>query len=148
MDWFGRGPYRVWKNRIRGANYGVWSKDYNNTATGADFSSLIYPEFKGYHGNMYWSTLHTGESPITFYCASNGIFMRLFTPAEPADNRSGWPANPSFPEGDISFLYEIPGMRCFKPIHQHGPKSQPSNIRIKKGDEGVRMDIWFDFRGK
>lgn len=148
MDWFGRGPYRVWKNRIRGANYGVWSKDYNNTITGADFSNLIYPEFKGYHGNMYWSTLNTSEASFTTFCASDGVFMRVFTPAEPEDNISGWPANPAFPEGDISFLYEIPGMRCFKPIHQHGPKSQPSNIRIKKGDEGVHMELWFDFRNK
>ncbi|MDR1381087.1 MAG: beta-galactosidase [Tannerella sp.] len=148
MDWFGRGPYRVWKNRIRGANYGVWSKDYNNTITGADFSNLIYPEFKGYHGNMYWSTLHTGESPFTVYSAADGVFMRVFTPVEPEKNISGSKAYPEFPEGDISFLYEIPGMRCFKPIPQHGPKSQPSNIRIKKGDEGVHMDLWFDFETK
>jgi hypothetical protein len=148
MEWFGRGPYRVWKNRIRGANYGLWSKDYNNTITGADFSNLVYPEFKGHHANIYWSTLHTGESPFTVYCACDGVFMRVFTPAEPERNISGWPANPEFPQGDISFLYEIPGMRSFKPIPQHGPKSQPSNIRIKKGDEGVHMDLWFDFRTK
>jgi len=148
MEWFGRGPYRVWKNRIRGANYGVWNKDYNNTMTGADFTNLIYPEFKGHHGNMYWSTLNTNESPFTFYSASDGIYMRVFTPEEPKDNITNWRANPEFPEGDISFLYEIPGMRCFKPISQHGPKGLASNIRIKKGDEGVHMDIWFDFKGK
>ena len=148
MDWFGRGPYRVWKNRIRGANYGVWGKDYNNTMTGADFSNLVYPEFKGFHGNMYWSTLNTDELPLTVYSASDGIFMRVFTPAEPTDNITNWSANPEFPEGDISFLYEIPAIRCFKPASQQGPKSQPSNIRIKKGDEGVHMDLWFDFNGK
>ncbi len=148
MDWLGRGPYRVWRNRIRGANFGSWSKEYNNTITGADFENLVYPEFKGYHGNMYWSTLHTTESPFTVYSASDGIFMRVFTPADPEDNRTDWPANPTFPEGDISFLYEIPGMRCFKPISQQGPKSQPSNIRIKLGDEGIHMDLWFDFTVK
>ncbi len=146
MDWLGRGPYRVWRNRIRGANFGVWCKDYNNTITGADFGNLVYPEFKGYHGNMYWSRLNSTESPFTVFSASDGVFMRVFTPEEPADNKTNWRANPAFPEGDISFLYEIPGMRCFKPIEQQGPKSQPSNIRIKKGDEGVHMDLWFDFR--
>ncbi|NDV83893.1 glycoside hydrolase family 2 TIM barrel-domain containing protein [Bacteroides sp. 51] len=146
MEWFGRGPYRVWRNRIRGANYGVWEKEYNNTITGADYSNLVYPEFKGYHGNMYWSTLNTTESPFTVYSGSDGVFMRVFTPEEPKDNKTNWSANPEFPEGDISFLYEIPGMRCFKPISQQGPKSQPSNIRIKKGDEGVHMELWFDFR--
>ncbi|NDV63647.1 glycoside hydrolase family 2 TIM barrel-domain containing protein [Bacteroides sp. 224] len=146
MSWLGRGPYRVWKNRLRGANFGVWDKEYNNTITGADFENLVYPEFKGYHGNMYWSTLHTTESPLSFYSASDGVYLRVFTPEEPKDNYTDWSANPKFPEGDISFLYEIPGIRCFKPISQQGPKSQPSNIRIKKGDEGVHMDIWFDFR--
>ncbi|NDW11455.1 beta-galactosidase [Bacteroides sp. 214] len=146
MEWFGRGPYRVWRNRIRGANYGVWNKAYNNTITGADYENLVYPEFKGYHGNMYWSTLNTSESSFTVHSASDGVYMRVFTPAEPTDNKTNWSANPEFPEGDISFLFEIPGMRCFKPIEQQGPKSQPSNIRIKKGDEGVKMDLWFDFR--
>lgn len=146
MDWLGRGPYRVWRNRTRGANFGVWSKDYNNTITGANFAGLVYPEFKGYHGNVYWSRLNTTESPFTVYSESDGVFMRVFTPEEPKDNKSGSNANPKFPEGDISFLYEIPGIRCFKPISQQGPKSQPSNIRIKKGDEGVKMTLWFDFR--
>lgn len=148
MEWFGRGPYRVWKNRIRGANYGIWNKAYNNTITGADFENMVYPEFKGYHGNMYWSTIQTSESSFTVYSASDGVFLRVFTPAEPVDNKTNWQANPDFPEGDISFLYEIPAMRCFKPISQQGPKSQPSNIRIKAGDEGVHMDLWFDFKGE
>lgn len=146
MEWYGRGPYRVWKNRIKGTNYGIWSKDYNNTITGADYENLVYPEFKGYHSNTYWSTLHTSESPFTVYSESDGVFMRVFTPAEPTDNKTNWSAHPEFPEGDVSFLYEIPAIRCFKPVSQHGPNSQPSNIRIKIGDEGVHMKLWFDFR--
>jgi hypothetical protein len=148
MRWFGRGPYRVWRNRIRGANHGIWQKDYNNTVTGADYANLVYPEFKGYHGNIYWSTLNTAEGPLTVYSGSDGVFMRVFTPEEPRDNKTNWRANPTFPEGDISFLYEIPAMRSFKPVSQHGPKSQPSNIRIKKGDEGVHIELWFDFTGQ
>ena len=148
MEWFGRGPYRVWRNRIRGTNYGIWNKEYNNTITGTDFENMVYPEFKGYHANMYWSTLQTTESPFTVYSESDGVFIRVFTPAEPADNKTNWRANPEFPEGDISFLYEIPAIRCFKPVSQQGPKSQPSNIRIKVGDEGVHMNLWFDFRNK
>ena len=146
MNWFGRGPFRVWKNRIKGANFGIWEKDYNNTITGADFGNMVYPEFKGFHGNTYWSTLQNTESPFTVYSESDGVFMRIFTPEEPKDNKTNWSANPEFPEGDISFLYEIPAIRCYKPISQQGPNSQPSNIRIKIGDEGVHMNLWFDFR--
>jgi hypothetical protein len=37
-------------------------------------------------------------------------------------------------------------MRDFKPLEHHGPHSQPSSIRIKSGDEGIQMNLWFDFR--
>lgn len=45
ISWMGRGPYRVWKNRTKGNNIGVWEKEYNNTITGESFDNLIYPEF-------------------------------------------------------------------------------------------------------
>ena len=53
MRWMGRGPYRVWKNRIAGTRYGIWQKDYNNTITGESYENLIYPEFKGYHAHLF-----------------------------------------------------------------------------------------------
>ena len=34
----------------------------------------------------------------------------------------------------------------FKPIEQQGPNSQPGNIRIKSGDEGLHLNLMFDFR--
>lgn len=145
MRWFGRGPYRVWKNRIPGSNFGIWEKDYNNTLTGASYETLVYPEFKGYHGNLYWSTIRTKESPFTVYSESDGVYLRVYTPEEPVDNKAA-KANPEFPEGDISFLLEIPAIRCFKPIEQQGWQSQPGDIRIKIGDEGLKMNLWFDFR--
>jgi len=148
MEWYGRGPYRVWKNRIKGTNYGLWNKEYNNTITGESFENLIYPEFKGYHANMYWATLQTKESIFTVYSESDGVFLRVFTPEEPKMRQDGVNTNPDFPEGDISFLYEIPAIRDFKPIPHLGPNSQPASVRIKKGDEGISMKLWFDFRPK
>lgn len=74
------------------------------------------------------------------------FYGSVMPPAEPTDNKTNWSAHPEFPEGDISFLYEIPAIRCFKPISQQGPNSQPSNICIKIGDEGVHMNLWFEFR--
>src|SRR6185437_3864900 len=32
--WLGDGPYRVWKNRLRGETLNVWGNDYNDTITG------------------------------------------------------------------------------------------------------------------
>ena len=144
MKWLGRGPYRVWKNRIPGTNYGIWHKDYNNTVTGESYDNLVYPEFKGYHANMYWATFESDTAPFTVYSRTDGIFYRVFTPEEPKGSAKR--TMPEFPEWDISFLLDIPAICSFKPIEQQGPNSQPGNIRIKKGDEGLRLNLMFDFR--
>jgi hypothetical protein len=146
IKWFGRGPYRVWKNRIKGTTYGFWEKEYNNTITGESFENLIYPEFKGYHTNLLGASLKAGNSSFKFFSESDNLFLRLFTPDLPKNAFPGSSPQPDFPEGDISFMYEIPAMRDFKPLEQQGPQSQPTNIRIKKGDDGIKMDLWFDFR--
>lgn len=145
MQWMGKGPYRVWKNRIKGTNYGLWQKDYNNTVTGESFENLIYPEFKGYHANMYWATMESNKMPFTVYSETDGLYFRVFTPEEPKMRRNGENTMHEFPTGDISFLYDIPAMRSFKPISGHGPKSQPSSMRLKSGDDGFRMKLWFYF---
>ena len=146
MKWFGRGPYRVWKNRIPGTNYGLWDKAYNNTITGENYETLVYPEFKGYHANLYWASLITSQSTFSVYSESDGIFFRVLTPQEPKGRQDGINTMPDFPSGDLSFLYEIPAIRDFKPTSQQGPQSQPGMIRIKKGDDGISMKLWFDFR--
>lgn len=146
MRWLGRGPYRVWKNRVKGTNYAIWQKDYNNTITGESFERLVYPEFKGYHANLYWATIQNRTAPFTVYSGTDGLYFRVFTPQEPSGKQNGIHTMPDFPAGDLSFLLDIPAIRSFKPISQHGPHSQPGIIRIKKGDEGIRLDLVFDFR--
>lgn len=146
IKWLGKGPYRVWKNRLKGTTYGFWHKDYNRTITGESFENLIYPEFKGYHANVLAANLKAGTSSFKVFSESDHLFLRLFTPDLPKNGFAGSYPQPDFPEGDISFMYEIPAMRDFKPLEQQGPQSQPTNIRIKKGDDGIRMDLWFDFR--
>ena len=146
IKWLGNGPYRVWKNRIKGTTFGLWKKEYNNTITGESFSQLIYPEFKGYHANLIAANIKAKDQGFKVVSASEKIFLRLFTPELPKNAFPGIHLQPDFPKGDISFLYEIPAIRSFKPLEHQGPESQPSNIRIKKGDEGIYMDLWFDFR--
>nr|WP_315153167.1 glycoside hydrolase family 2 TIM barrel-domain containing protein [uncultured Flavobacterium sp.] len=146
IKYFGKGPYHVWKNRIKGTTYGVWEKAYNTTITGESFENLIYPEFKGYHANLLGANLEAGENSFKVFSASDNVTLRLFTPDEPKNSFPGSYPQPKFPEGDISFMYEIPAMRDFKPLTQQGPSSQPTNIRIKSGDDGISMNLWFDFR--
>ena len=101
LRWLGRGPYRVWKNRIQGTSYGVWQKAYNDTRTGADW---VYPEFKGHHAGLYWATLQTRELPITVVSDTEGLFLRVLTPRSGVDPQH---TAVEFPEGDISFLHGI-----------------------------------------
>ena len=146
VKWMGRGPYRVWKNRLKGSNIGVWEKDYNNTITGESFNNLVYPEFKGYHGNLFWATLQTTESPITIISETPNLYLQLFKPGKPQHVAGG--TFPVFPEGDISFLYEIPaiGTKFFQ-IDQLGPISKKGMYFERWGDDTYPIKLWFDFRG-
>ncbi len=145
VKWMGRGPYRVWKNRIKGNNIGVWEKEYNNTITGESFNNLVYPEFKGYHGNLYWVTLETTESDFTMISETPNLYFRLFTPAKPQFVTGG--TYPPFPDGDISFLYDIPAIGTkFKQADQLGPKSQKGTYGGHNGDDFYPIKLWFDFR--
>ncbi|HEV2634153.1 MAG TPA: glycoside hydrolase family 2 TIM barrel-domain containing protein [Actinocrinis sp.] len=118
----GRGPYRVWKNRLRGVTTDVWTKNYNDTVTGD--SGYVYPEFKGYHADMYWAALHTTEGTLTFASAQENIFLRLFTPTWPADPVY---ATAPFPSGNLSFLDAIPAMgNKFHQATDVGPAGQPN----------------------
>lgn len=145
VKWMGRGPYRVWKNRIKGSNVGVWEKAYNNTVTGESFEKMEYPEFKGYHANLYWATLQTTESDFTVISETPNLYFRLFTPAKPKFVAGG--TYPPFTEGDISFLYEIPAIGTkFKQPEQLGPKSRKGVYSGHPGDENYPIKLWFDFR--
>ena len=140
MRWLGKGPYRVWKNRIEGTNYGIWQKYYNNTVTGEYYHQLIYPEFKGYHADLYWATLQSKTTPMTVYSETDGIFFRVFTPEEQRDRESRGISVKEYPAGDLSFLFEIPA------VNSQGTGGEASYIKINKGDDGFRMKLWFDFR--
>jgi beta-galactosidase/beta-glucuronidase len=126
LSWIGEGPYRVWKNRLQGQQFGSWYKAYNNTVTG---ESWDYPEFKGYHANVFRATFHTMETDLTFYTSHEGTFLQVFRPQAPkgAGNNN---TSPAFPEGDIGFLNAIaPIGTKFQDAAQMGPESQ-SNVML------------------
>ena len=139
VTWMGRGPYRVWKNRLRGQQFGVWRKEYNNTITG---ESWDYPEFKGYHADLYWARFETRDMPFTIYTSTPGIFLQLLRPDRPAgaDNDN---THPPFPDGSIGFLHAI------SPI---GTKFQKAEVMGPSGGKNImlnntpfRGELWIDF---
>lgn len=150
VDYMGDGPYRVWKNRMKGTTLNVWHKTYNNTVTGEDSNKLIYPEFKGYYSNLYWMKLQTTTQPITIICDSRDVFMRLFTPQFPKLTYNNNIA-PAFPSGDISFMHGIPpiGTKSQQPSRL-GPSGQLNQYfnYDKHIEDALSLTLYFDFSGK
>jgi hypothetical protein len=101
--WLGKGPYRQWKNRLQGTPVNVWQNVYNNTHTG--YSPVVYPEFKGYYGEIAWMELSTVEGKLYIASRDPGLYVRLFDfYALSSANKP----HPEIPIGNISFLDCIP----------------------------------------
>jgi hypothetical protein len=144
VKYLGNGPYRLWKNRMKGTGFNVWEKPYNNTITG--YSGFEYPEFKGYYANMYWTKISTVDGyAFTVYSNTEDLFLRLFTPEE-APAPAG--TTVKHPMGDISFMLGIPAIGTkFKSADQLGPQSksyQYLSRRVRGG--ALQIDLTFDFR--
>ncbi|MCM8568453.1 glycoside hydrolase family 2 [Gramella jeungdoensis] len=129
VKWLGNGPYRVWKNRMQGVELGVHQKDYNNTITGV--SPLVYPEFKGYHANLYWARIQSEEQSFLVATSTEDVFLRLYTPEYPQDVYEER-TSPAFPDQDISFMQAIP------------PIGSKTNQPERLGPSG-RKNIFFDY---
>lgn len=150
VKWLGNGPYRVWKNRMQGVELDVHQKDYNKTMTGVP--PLVYPEFKGYHSNLYWAKIESKEQSFTVATSTEDVFLRLYTPDQPQSANSR--VEPAFPAGDISFMQAIPAI---------GTKSNDSWDMGPSGKKNMFFDygpydnwrqrckimtLFFDFSGK
>lgn len=140
VKYMGRGPYRVWKNRLKGQQFGVWQKSYNNTITGDDW---IYPEFKGYFSELRWVQLQTTEGAFTVYNAGQDLYLQLLKPEKPkaAGNNN---TSPPFPEGNLGFLHAIPAIGTkFNRPEVMGPQSQRN---LRQGNVPLSGTLFFDFR--
>jgi hypothetical protein len=100
--WLGKGPYRVWKNRMQGVVDNVWENPYNNTQTGS--APWIYPEFKGYFADVAWMEMNTVEGKFLVAAKEPNLYVRLFD----FYGLSGVKPFPSLPSGNLSFLDAIP----------------------------------------
>lgn len=144
VKYLGKGPYRVWKNRMKGVNFNVWEKEYNNTVTG--HSGFDYPEFKGYHANLYWAQFKDRQdNHFKVYSHTEDLFLRLFTPLE-APNPAA--TTLEHPVGDISFMLGIPAIGTkFKEAKELGPQSKEYHYDSRRVKEGaLQIELTFDFR--
>ena len=117
--WLGKGPYRVWKNRLKGQTIDVWQNEYQNFKVNTKWD---YPEFVGYFADFSWVVLETKEGPITILTDNDNLFLRLFSQEDGDEPRH---AKMIWPEGDISFLHAIPAIGTkFHNAEDLGPQSK------------------------
>ncbi len=140
--WLGDGPYRVWKNRVRGVSLNVWDNDYNNTITG--YKDWIYPEFKGCFANVRWLQLETTEGPITAINNSSEHqsipFVQVLTPEFPPEKLLGKAFAP-LPNCGLAFLDTIPPIGSkFKAPNAMGPQSQ---LNVVNGTYSGSVSFYF-----
>jgi hypothetical protein len=139
IKWLGRGPYRVWQNRLKGQQFGVWEKSYNNTITGETWG---FPEFKGYHSEVNWVTFQNKESAFTVYSGDKPTYLQMYKLAREKDALSNNNVEPAFPEGSIGFMSHISAIGTkFQSAKQMGPQSQ----RVHLTGEKLSGTLWFDF---
>ncbi|MBS7564903.1 glycoside hydrolase family 2 [Mucilaginibacter sp. Bleaf8] len=146
VEYMGSGPYRVWKNRMKGTRLGVWKKNYNNTETG---EAWVYPEFKGYYANLYWCKFHTQGQPFTVVAEDEDTFLRLFTPAFKDDAWHNYMLK--FPSGDISFMQ---GIAAIGTKTQRAETTGPMGMKHGYYDydkdrwRAKELNLYFDFSGR
>ncbi len=143
VDYMGNGPYRVWKNRMKGGLLDVWHKEYNDTETGESWN---YPEFKGYYSNMYWCRISTAQQSFSIATATENLFFRLFTPAWKTDQWHNY--EPLFPSGDISFMQGISSIGSKTQRNETTGPMGMKNIFYdyeKDPSRALKMVLYFNF---
>ncbi|WP_316829895.1 glycoside hydrolase family 2 protein [Pedobacter aquatilis] len=148
VNYKGNGPYRVWKNRMKGTQFGIWNKDYNDSATGEP--GWQYPEFKGYYSNIYWTEFIGKQQSFKVVTDREDVFLRLFTPKKSKDTEYD-NLSPTFPNGDISFMNGISaiGTKTQKP-ETTGPMGMKHVFYDFDKDQSRALDmvLYFYFSGK
>ncbi|MDE6002590.1 MAG: glycoside hydrolase family 2, partial [Prevotella sp.] len=131
-QWVGRGPYRVWQNRLQGPQYGYWKTDYNDPIPGESFE---YPEFKGYFADVQWLQIETTEGKIGICQPSD--YVGIYTPRDGRDHILY-----TLPETGIALLKAIPAVRNkVNTTDLNGPSAQPY---WAKGNNSITATLMFE----
>ncbi len=146
VTYMGKGPYRVWKNRLKGGRFDVWNKTYNNTETG---ESWIYPEFKGYHADFYGGFINTEGQSFAVATETEDLFLRLYSAKWKTDQWHNY--EPWFPSGDISFMQAIPSIGSRTQTRETTGPMGLDNIYYdyeKDPTRALKIVLWFNFSSR
>jgi hypothetical protein len=126
--WLGDGPYRVWRNRLKGQTLGVWETAYNTTETG--FKDWLYPEFAGYFANVRWMKIATTEGTLTLMIPDENTFVRVGTPEFPPAKLAG-KTLVKMPPGNLAVVRDLPPIGTkFSSAAQGGPQGTTPLVNV------------------
>jgi hypothetical protein len=132
VRWLGKGPYRVWQNRIHGARFGVWENENEVSVPGQIYH---YPEFAGYYRDWQWARFKTTDGKFAVASHTPGTYLGVLRPHD------GTGGLYDLPDVGLGFFDVIPAMRNkFHRIDELGPQSLP-----KKVDGAKQGTVEFDF---
>ena len=133
--WVGKGPYRVWQNRLEGPQYGYWQTEYNDPVPG---ESWQYPEFKGYFDRVSWMRLTTSEGYIGIEPdTAEHLYLGVYTPRDGRDQLLY-----DLPPTGLALLKVIPAVRNkVNTTDLNGPSAQP---RWMSGKGSMRATLRFE----
>ncbi|MHC4517416.1 MAG: glycoside hydrolase family 2 TIM barrel-domain containing protein [Planctomycetota bacterium] len=135
MRWLGRGPFRVWKNRMKGGRLDVWSNDYKDHTPGLTWD---FPEFRGYYRDWRWVVFETQAGDITMVNGSDDVFLGVYRPQDGPDPRN---TKLDAPQTGIALLHGIPAIGTkFQRPEALGPESQKN-----RAGGTYRGKVWFRF---
>ncbi len=120
------GPYRVWKNRLKGPGFGVFEKPYNNTVTGETWD---YPEFKGYYSEFRAVEVHSSQRPdLTIITPTPDLYLQLYKPQRAKHHSKS--SDPVGPDADLAVLHLIPaiGTKFYFPAIE-GPQGEKNHCK-------------------
>ncbi|MBK1879807.1 glycoside hydrolase family 2 protein [Pelagicoccus mobilis] len=131
--WLGKGPHRVWANRMKGPQHGLWESEYNDFLSGEDWGKL---EFKGVFGEVDWMRidLKSGASLLVDPKSESEIGVLNPRNAEGQRDKNGkygpvraWWHYPQ--EGGLYLFHKTPAIGSkFANANQLGPQSEPARV--------------------
>lgn len=131
--WLGAGPHRIWGNRLKGPQFGLWENDYNDNSTGVHWGK---PEFKGIFSDVDWMRLDMKSDRALLIDTNSGASVGVLRPRNADDTRNVrngvGPVNAwwHYPEaGGLHLFHKLPGVGTkFATAERMGPQGQPETL--------------------
>ncbi|ARN56272.1 Beta-galactosidase [Sedimentisphaera salicampi] len=136
MRWFGQGPRRVWKNRLKGGWLDIWERQYNNGIPGEVWN---YPVFAGYYADWYWLELNSESRSVMIHNTTDNLYFKVGEIRNGSEPRN---TKVKTPEGFLCFMHAInPIGTKFRKPENLGPMSS-----MNSADGSYSGALIFDFK--